>query len=364
MIEKRFAEAKRLTGQIDERQLPPVMRTLLPYLKARIAFELNDFVGGAGILDQAPPVERFVPSEWAEGYRLRAQAKEYQGKLREVLDLYWKAIDSAEATSSGGSALSFQALAGDRTFELFESAIPIAWRLRTVDRRVDRELVDLVLRATTPSVPIAKTPLNRPLELALAGLSAQRLMELHNPQFRKEHPTIDASDDRLRESFRSALELRSRGHGRQVRFYYLGQRFGLCLVWQDGRLMGAHRFSSEQLREISRGIESWRDSIIQFEDLQPDALVVARRLTELLFPEGWPNTTPAIEIMAHASLWRLPFETLVTSAPGSPIRYLDEDRSISYVTPITLLRNTAMASSKQVTQAANAGSGYFSCIRK
>jgi tetratricopeptide (TPR) repeat protein/CHAT domain-containing protein len=326
-------------------------------------------------------VDELAPVDKVSYFVLKAQVMRKRGDLLAALEGYRRAVDISEGLSAQSPEVTFQANLRDPQASLYDEAIETATGLEKNDpKRSSDELIEFALKALVPPRPVERTAMNPELGLVLNRLAVHRMIFALWPEFHRAHPSVATGSDDLRAAFRrdyaryfsmlpeapgdiksnrhlralSLIQDRSQKPGHQVRLYYLGSKKGLLFVFEGGKLSRHFVIADTAVKRLRVLADQWKDSITALDDEQDAERGAARELLEILFPEGWQNTPPEIEIVAHESLWDVAFETLITSSPGArEVRYLDQDRSISYLTPVTLSR--VPSEQKQPS----ADSGYF-----
>jgi tetratricopeptide (TPR) repeat protein len=374
--------AKEHLATIDRTIIREDQKAQLFMLEAAVDLKQDNLDGALTALsvveshaDDLSPVERI------SSLALGAEVLRKRGSLSDSLEKYHQAINMSEGLSAQSPDVNFQASLRDPEAPLYEEAIETELALeRQNPQRQSDELLELVLRAIVPPRPIERMPTNADLHLILNRLAVHRMIFALWPEFHQAHPSIVQENEDFRAAFRrdyaryfsmlpqaqgnvianrhlralSFLRERSQAPGHQVRLYYLGSKGGILFIFENGRARRPFIIAPAAVKQVRALASGWKDAIVALDDQQEAARGTARKLLAILFPEGWQNTPAGIEVVAHEELWDVAFETLITSRPGAPeVRYLDQERSITYLTPVTLSRAT-----KKSTRS-TADTGFF-----
>jgi CHAT domain-containing protein len=367
---------------VDRTALDSASQAQMSLFDAELAYSRRQYSEASDALMKVSASTTLSPLERTEYYDVLAAVTQQRGNLAEALEARRSSLAISDLISAESPEVAFQADFRDSRARSYDAAIHIACELaRRNAAKYDPILLDLILNAIVPAYPVGRTPMTPQLNRSLTSLAVMRVVLQRWPEFQRSHPGLDLTEADLRSGFRRDYTLyfselpesgeargdraarvkrflaeRSRAPDLQIRVYYLGESIGVIFMFQGG---AAHReaiMPEASVRKLRAHGEAWKEAITQLRDLEESERQHARELTPLLFPNGWQQTPPRIEIVAHGPLWEIPVETLVTSAEGTALRYLDEDRSVSYWTPISLSRAGALgAGSKN----GKARFGYF-----
>jgi len=359
-------EAANHLANIDRQALSEAAAAQLHLFTAQIGVRSNRMdLATMSLADVANHLNVLPVPDRTTYYRLEGQVMLQQAHFPEALKSYRQAIDLADQLSAESPDVIFQANIRDPAASLYDEAIEaVLTVIKQSGEHHDDDLLEFLLKAVVPSRPVRRTGRNEELDLILNRLAEIRLLLALWPEFLRKHPTIRLTEEEdIRPAFRrdfgryfsmlpeehgevtqerqkraaDFLRGRSQKSGHQIRLYYLGRTHGIIVVFERGKI--AHQFviPPQQTRLIPILTDKWKDAIVTLSDEARPAREASRQLLAILFPEGWRNTPTEIEIVAHEKLWDLSFETLITSmGTGRDIRYLDEVRTISYLTPVTL----------------------------
>jgi CHAT domain-containing protein/tetratricopeptide (TPR) repeat protein len=367
---------------VDRTALDSASQAQMSLFDAELAFSRHHYSETSDALMKVNTSTVLSPLERTEYYDLLGAVTQQRGDLAKALEARRTSLAISDLISAESPEVAFQADFRDSHARSYDAAIQIACKLAVRNAaKYDPILLDLVLNAIIPAYPVGRTPMTPQLNRSLTSLAVIRVVLQRWPEFQQSHPGLDLTDADLRSGFRRDYTLyfsqlpesgevrsdraarvkrflteRSRAPDLQIRVYYLGESVGVIFTFQGGAVHREAILSEASVRQLNAQGNAWREAITQLRDLEDGERQHARELTPLLFPDGWQRTPPRIEIVAHGPLWEIPVETLVTSGKGSELRYLDEDRSVTYWTPISLSRAGALGSA---SRQGKASFGYF-----